>query len=246
MDKINEIKNKLEVRACNPNLRMERQVALDALNVITEQESEIARLRCDLASAENSAKCSRALKEKAESENLELLGIRRTLEFANEQLRLKLDGQRDRIVKLSAECDELKQKADIWEKDAARNHDCVNCCHVRYNDVYNENGKIKHENDKLTKELHELRERLHEAIAKASSFVVDPDEVEKVISDRCPVCKNDFRLFFKRGMRVNVTGESRRKYANCPKCDGVVNDSDNKMSCGRCGALLDWGSKDGK
>lgn len=43
MDKINEIKNKLEVRACNPNLRMERQVALDALNVITEQESEIAR-----------------------------------------------------------------------------------------------------------------------------------------------------------------------------------------------------------
>lgn len=275
MDKINEVKNKLDDRAGNPHLGMERQVALDALNVITEQESEIARLRVDLAAARNavesaemSAKCSRALKEKAERENLELLEKCRRLELANEQLRLKLDGQRDRIVKLSAECDKLKQKADILGKYATRERDCANYWYGRYNDVCNEktnvvrgyekwreeltveNGKIKQENDKLMKELRELREKLHEATVKASSFVIDPDEVDVIRFERCPVCKNDFRFFLKMPKAAEVVPPivkfGEKKFGACPKCGRAVDSEDNKTACGRCGKLLDWGSEDGK
>lgn len=253
MNKIQEVKKKLgEYRENKFLVGCDiHETAADALTVINEQEGEIDRLNreikrlCDVV-ATKTAERECAVKElEAQRENCEQLRNSRNLQrhIAQYHERRSVEWQ-EKYVAANRENEELKGRfacTDLSSLEDAK----INNCRLKDELAAAENELIaarkelaneKSKNDDLILKLDELQR-------KASSFVIEPDEVEKIVCDRCPVCKNDFRLFFKRGIPMLVTRESHRKYANCPKCGGVVNDSENKTACGHCGTLLDWGKQ---
>lgn len=291
MDKINEVKNKLDDRAGNPHLGMERQIALDALNVITEQESEIARLRTDLVkekstaamlridlsaaniaaeklrkdlltaknavdSAEMSAKCSRALKEKAESENLELLEKCRRLEFANEQLRYKLNAHRDGIVKLSAERDEKNKAVETFRKESEQLRKDVFVLREERDELKGIVEDITEEKKGLFKKLQSTEEQLNKMTEKAAMAAYAMTEANTLARkdgsrifthlNHCPSCGQCIQISCvvpeREKQTVNVLfRDGKRKYGLCPACERSVDSEENATACGRCGKLLEWG-----
>lgn len=247
MNKIQEVKEKLgKFRKHGLLVGADvRETASDALTVIAEQESEIDRLNRKIDTlngasdsirniAQHNANLAGEWYEKYVAAKKELEAVKAA--FDEEQQRAA--GVFSEKVKLTVKNNELKETLNRATADALNRYGVLE---TRIENLSKENSilaervaKEKSKNGDLILELNELRR-------KASSFVLDPNEVEKVVFDRCPVCKNDFRLFVKRGKRVNVTGASPRKYANCPECGEAVNDYDNKTSCGHCGTLLEWG-----
>ena len=291
MDKIQEVKQKLNSYRGNKFLVGEdiHETAIDALNVITEQEREIDRLNCKIRQLyERISEIEETKKRAIETSNEETRRAKRAVirqTAINEKLHRCISVTNENAFRIAAKNKELSERLKDTEglrvtmatvaedrkienarlRDeltAAKNEASIN--YDRYVSAANEVGRAKKaledEQEKCAdaetkldekkaelantkKELGNCRDKLIEMTTKASSFVIEPDEVDVIHLRKCPECNNEFRFFIKRAVPVEVTGESPRKYANCPRCKEPINDHDNKFACGHCGTPLDWGNK---
>jgi len=160
MNKIQEVKKKLGEYRENWFVCADlHKTAVDALTVITEQESEIDRLNSEMeamkaAFEEEQQKAARVFCEK----------VKLTVE--NKKLEEALD---------KATADALSElKANINIKTDFKN-------------LLEENSKLAEQVAKEKSKNGDLVIKLAELQRKASSFVLDPNKVEKVVFDRCPV-----------------------------------------------------------
>ena len=147
----------------------------------------------------------------SESENHKLLLRVRQLEQENKQKEYAFRGYEKRLEERTAERDAMRENYE----------------------------RVRRECEKLTSEKIEVARDArieHETVCEQIKINNKLSEENKKLKQEKEWLKTGVSRY-----PVLVTGLSKRKYGNCPKCGGSVNDFDNQKACGHCGTLIDWG-----